>query len=49
LWSDLANIGRPVWHYAVVGANNDPLVAIIREVAGQILDERDLSGRVEPV
>jgi hypothetical protein len=39
---------RPVTSHGVLGANNDPLVATIREVLVQVLDERALSGRVEP-
>jgi hypothetical protein len=34
---------RPVSHHGILGANNDPLVATIREVIEQVLDERDLS------
>ena len=32
-----------------LGANNDPLVATIREVQKQVLEERDRSGRAEAV
>lgn len=34
---------------ASLGASNDPLVATIRGVLAQVLDGRDLFGRVEPV
>jgi len=37
-----------VWHHGAPGTNNDPLVGTSRDVLAQALDERDLSGRVEP-
>jgi hypothetical protein len=34
---------RPVTHHGVLGASNDPLAVLIRDVMVQVLDEYDLS------
>jgi hypothetical protein len=45
------HLRRPVTHHGFLGAasSDHPLAAIIREVMMAVLDERDLSGWVEPV